>query len=253
MHTGGAVEAHRRGHLGAEDCTLRLWRHSSRVGPRVVSGRRYGWAGATTVILPVHSEPDERLLSLFDGLPPHGRWGRRPRSLRRRAERVRVWRGPKEGRVRGRGCPLRSGERRSPAGDMPRHTDPERRAWRKSPCRHPLHSGRDRSITLISRTGPERLTLSTPQLAARCRSWWATSSRSTPCTTRALQCRPAHSSRSWAPDGMVEAVEHPGRRFIVGVQWHPECLDADHPISGCSRGSSRRPGTVRSVGPGMRL
>ncbi len=25
-----------------------------------------------------------------------------------------------------------------------------------------------------------------------------------------------------APDGVVEAVEHPRRRFLLGVQWHPE-------------------------------
>lgn len=25
-----------------------------------------------------------------------------------------------------------------------------------------------------------------------------------------------------APDGVIEALEHPGRRFVVGVQWHPE-------------------------------
>jgi len=28
----------------------------------------------------------------------------------------------------------------------------------------------------------------------------------------------------WAPDGVVEAVEHPGRDFVLGVQWHAECL-----------------------------
>ncbi len=28
-----------------------------------------------------------------------------------------------------------------------------------------------------------------------------------------------------APDGVIEAVEHPGRRFCLGVQWHPELLD----------------------------
>jgi anthranilate synthase component 2/putative glutamine amidotransferase len=27
---------------------------------------------------------------------------------------------------------------------------------------------------------------------------------------------------AWAEDGLVEAVELPGRRFCVGVQWHPE-------------------------------
>ena len=26
----------------------------------------------------------------------------------------------------------------------------------------------------------------------------------------------------WAPDGIVEAVEMPGARFVLGVQWHPE-------------------------------
>lgn len=25
-----------------------------------------------------------------------------------------------------------------------------------------------------------------------------------------------------APDGVIEGIEHPGRRFCVGVQWHPE-------------------------------
>jgi gamma-glutamyl-gamma-aminobutyrate hydrolase PuuD len=30
---------------------------------------------------------------------------------------------------------------------------------------------------------------------------------------------------AWAEDGLVEAVEWPGRRFCVGVQWHPEAGD----------------------------
>lgn len=25
-----------------------------------------------------------------------------------------------------------------------------------------------------------------------------------------------------APDGIIEAIEHPGHRFVLGVQWHPE-------------------------------
>jgi len=34
----------------------------------------------------------------------------------------------------------------------------------------------------------------------------------------------------WAPDGVVEAVEIPGARFVLGVQWHPEDLldEAEH-------------------------
>ena len=49
---------------------------------------------------------------------------------------------------------------------------------------------------------------------------------------------------AWAPDGMVEAVEYPDKRFIVGLQWHPECLGAAHPAFRCSRacGGGRRRG-----------
>ena len=35
---------------------------------------------------------------------------------------------------------------------------------------------------------------------------------------------------AFAPDGLVEAIELPGERFAVGVQWHPEMLiDNDPP------------------------
>ncbi len=27
---------------------------------------------------------------------------------------------------------------------------------------------------------------------------------------------------AWAPDGVIEGVEDPSRRYLVGVQWHPE-------------------------------
>ncbi len=33
-----------------------------------------------------------------------------------------------------------------------------------------------------------------------------------------------------AEDGVVEALERPGSRFCLGVQWHPEELAADHPV-----------------------
>ena len=32
-----------------------------------------------------------------------------------------------------------------------------------------------------------------------------------------------------APDGVVEAVELPGKRFVVGIQWHPERLYEQYP------------------------
>lgn len=34
---------------------------------------------------------------------------------------------------------------------------------------------------------------------------------------------------AWAADGTLEAVEDPGKRFAVGVQWHPEAA-ADHEL-----------------------
>ncbi|GAX88804.1 gamma-glutamyl-gamma-aminobutyrate hydrolase family protein [Effusibacillus lacus] len=33
-----------------------------------------------------------------------------------------------------------------------------------------------------------------------------------------------------APDGVIEAVESPAHRYVVGVQWHPENMWRRHPI-----------------------
>lgn len=32
-----------------------------------------------------------------------------------------------------------------------------------------------------------------------------------------------------AEDGMIEAIEHPGKRFMLGIQWHPEYLWKEYP------------------------
>lgn len=34
-----------------------------------------------------------------------------------------------------------------------------------------------------------------------------------------------------APDGIIEAMEYPGERFLLGVQWHPEDLVGGHPTA----------------------
>jgi putative glutamine amidotransferase len=34
---------------------------------------------------------------------------------------------------------------------------------------------------------------------------------------------------AYAPDGVIEAVEVPGRRFAIGVQWHPEWMFEGQP------------------------
>jgi putative glutamine amidotransferase len=35
---------------------------------------------------------------------------------------------------------------------------------------------------------------------------------------------------AWAPDGTIEAVEEPGHRLVLGVQWHAEGLRAHKPL-----------------------
>ena len=33
---------------------------------------------------------------------------------------------------------------------------------------------------------------------------------------------------AWAPDDLIEAIELPGKRFAIGLQWHPESLGPKH-------------------------
>ncbi len=40
---------------------------------------------------------------------------------------------------------------------------------------------------------------------------------------------PGFTATAWAPDATVEALEAPGERFRVGVQWHPE-MDRDQAL-----------------------
>jgi putative glutamine amidotransferase len=47
----------------------------------------------------------------------------------------------------------------------------------------------------------------------------------------------------WADDGVIEAVEDPDRRFVLGVQWHPEAAGDPRPFAGlvrAARGEPRR-------------
>ncbi len=32
---------------------------------------------------------------------------------------------------------------------------------------------------------------------------------------------------AWAEDGIVEAIEYPEKKFVLGVQWHPEAMEND--------------------------
>lgn len=39
---------------------------------------------------------------------------------------------------------------------------------------------------------------------------------------------PGLTANAAAPDGLIEGLEMPGKRFVLGVQWHPETLSARH-------------------------
>lgn len=39
---------------------------------------------------------------------------------------------------------------------------------------------------------------------------------------------PALRVNATAPDGLVEAVDHPGKSWVLGVQWHPEMMHRHH-------------------------
>jgi len=40
---------------------------------------------------------------------------------------------------------------------------------------------------------------------------------------------PEFIATAWTADGIIEAIEKPGRTLVYGVQWHPEHMTANHP------------------------
>jgi putative glutamine amidotransferase len=55
---------------------------------------------------------------------------------------------------------------------------------------------------------------------------------------QSVRSHPGYEATAWAPDGMVEAMEAPGERFCVGVQWHPE-VSRDRPLFAALVAASR--------------
>lgn len=45
------------------------------------------------------------------------------------------------------------------------------------------------------------------------------------------QPAPGFSPVAWAEDGVIEGIEKPDRRFVVGVQWHPEGMFRSDPLA----------------------
>ena len=56
---------------------------------------------------------------------------------------------------------------------------------------------------------------------------------------------------AWAEDGTIEAIEHPGERLILGVQWHAEGLRAHAPLFNllveAAAGAEERVGEARTL------
>ena len=57
---------------------------------------------------------------------------------------------------------------------------------------------------------------------------------------QAVGAHPGLVASAWAADGTVEAIEDPGSRFRIGVQWHPETADDQGLFAGLVAAASSR-------------
>jgi len=63
---------------------------------------------------------------------------------------------------------------------------------------------------------------------------------------QSVATHPGFEPVAWAADGALEAMERPGTRFCLAVQWHPE-VGTDHTLFAALVAAAMEP---RSVGPG---
>ena len=68
----------------------------------------------------------------------------------------------------------------------------------------------------------------------------ASRSASAATTTSPSTSHPGFTATAWADDGSLEAMELPGDRFCLAVQWHPEVGDDATPLRGAGRRRARR-------------
>ena len=183
--------------------------------------------GLPLVIPPMPSEAVKPLVERLHGVCLSGGPGPPPAQLRggsaRRAGAHRAGARPLRARAGARGARTQPADSR----DLPRGAALQRGDGRHAgpaPARRPPtapSSTARRPPPSRSRTRVELAAASAT--AARARgpeTWW-----STPSTTRPIdRLGRGLLAVGWSPDGVVEAIEAPGRDFVLGVQWHAECL-----------------------------
>ncbi len=57
---------------------------------------------------------------------------------------------------------------------------------------------------------------------------------------QAVAAHPGLVASAWAADGTIEAIEDPGSRFRIGVQWHPETADDQGLFAGLVAAAGQR-------------
>lgn len=66
---------------------------------------------------------------------------------------------------------------------------------------------------------------------------------------QSVRTHPGFTPAAWSDDGLLEAMEAPGERFCLGVQWHPE-MAADAGLFAALVGAASLVGDVRPRGGG---
>ena len=126
-------------------------------------------------------------------------------------------------------CSGGAGEGRAAAGDLPRHAAAERGAGRR-PRAAPARRARHRAATTPGAgavPASARCGSIPPACMAASRGERRRFALLPPPPGTRPDRRDGLTATAWAEDDVVEAVEPPGRRFCLGVQWHPEA-GVDH-------------------------
>ena len=185
-------------------------------------------AGGLALLIPpdpqLERDPDE-LLDLLDGADPRRRRRHRPGQLRRRAPREDRRHRHRARHVRDRPRPPRARARRAAAGHLPRDAADERRrrAGRSTSTSPTPTATRITAARSARSTAPTTTSAWSPGRWPRRPPARSTTGPSRTITRASSDLGDGLKITGWAElDDLPEAIEAPGKRFALGVQWHPE-------------------------------